>query len=410
MLSYSFSHFTEKISRHFQEKALPPYRFQPVRDVSSSTAALCPSGETLTLNQNPRVGSGHQRNDRPQGIRGPELTEALYGSHPTAALCPSGETLTLNLTLAFVPAIDARPGRRGFGGSELTEALYMWPGLVKTTKEGGIDVIETYVFWNGHELLQALITLEVHDTHVNIMKKEKLFASQGECLSLTPLNLPALFAVQFLHHSGLFSSSFLCIVGFNTLHLPNSAAALSNVRNALRFRNIYLSFATNSTVSAYLRALTLHPHLAGTHPALQTARFVHTHFADLGLRTHTVDYRALLSYPLHSSLSAHFSDGSSRELPLVESGGALTCLLAVGGGDGGVGSVCESGEGGGLPCYEEGRGGCYGVCGGGEKGRSRGRVGGEAAEEGAVAVLMYTKGESMSGVERGMVMKVLGTH
>ena len=37
------------------------------------------------------------------------------------ALCPSGETLTLNLTLAFVPAIDAMPGRRGFGGSELTE-------------------------------------------------------------------------------------------------------------------------------------------------------------------------------------------------------------------------------------------------------------------------------------------------
>eukprot|EP00268_Persea_americana_P036741 TRINITY_DN3626_c0_g1_i1.p1 TRINITY_DN3626_c0_g1~~TRINITY_DN3626_c0_g1_i1.p1 ORF type:complete len:855 (+),score=133.65 TRINITY_DN3626_c0_g1_i1:195-2759(+) len=28
----------------------------------------------------------------------------------------------------------------------------MWPGLVSTAKEGGVDVIETYVFWNGHEL------------------------------------------------------------------------------------------------------------------------------------------------------------------------------------------------------------------------------------------------------------------
>ncbi|KAM3750594.1 hypothetical protein ACB098_04G047600 [Castanea mollissima] len=28
----------------------------------------------------------------------------------------------------------------------------MWPGLVQTAKEGGADVIETYVFWNGHEL------------------------------------------------------------------------------------------------------------------------------------------------------------------------------------------------------------------------------------------------------------------
>ncbi|RVW58449.1 hypothetical protein CK203_114828 [Vitis vinifera] len=59
----SFSHFPEKISRRFQEKALPPYGFQPqavIRDVSSGddppdlgippNRGLCPSGETLTLN------------------------------------------------------------------------------------------------------------------------------------------------------------------------------------------------------------------------------------------------------------------------------------------------------------------------------------------------------------------------
>ncbi|KAM3319362.1 beta-galactosidase 10 [Capsicum chacoense] len=28
----------------------------------------------------------------------------------------------------------------------------MWPGLVQLAKEGGVDVIETYVFWNGHEI------------------------------------------------------------------------------------------------------------------------------------------------------------------------------------------------------------------------------------------------------------------
>ncbi|GAB2277284.1 Beta-galactosidase 10 [Dionaea muscipula] len=28
----------------------------------------------------------------------------------------------------------------------------MWPGLVQLAKEGGADVIESYVFWNGHEL------------------------------------------------------------------------------------------------------------------------------------------------------------------------------------------------------------------------------------------------------------------
>ncbi|KAL0441221.1 UNVERIFIED_CONTAM: Beta-galactosidase 10 [Sesamum radiatum] len=28
----------------------------------------------------------------------------------------------------------------------------MWPGLVQLAKQGGVDVIETYVFWNGHQL------------------------------------------------------------------------------------------------------------------------------------------------------------------------------------------------------------------------------------------------------------------
>ncbi|KAL5982776.1 Beta-galactosidase 10 [Asimina triloba] len=47
----------------------------------------------------------------------------------------------------------------GYCGTEfglpLTKPFYlrqMWPGLVATAKEGGIDVIETYVFWNGHEI------------------------------------------------------------------------------------------------------------------------------------------------------------------------------------------------------------------------------------------------------------------
>lgn len=27
----------------------------------------------------------------------------------------------------------------------------MWPYLIRKAKEGGLDVIETYVFWNAHE-------------------------------------------------------------------------------------------------------------------------------------------------------------------------------------------------------------------------------------------------------------------
>lgn len=29
--------------------------------------------------------------------------------------------------------------------------MQMWPDLIKKAKEGGLDAIETYIFWNGHE-------------------------------------------------------------------------------------------------------------------------------------------------------------------------------------------------------------------------------------------------------------------
>lgn len=29
--------------------------------------------------------------------------------------------------------------------------MQMWPGLIAKAKQGGLDVIQTYVFWNLHE-------------------------------------------------------------------------------------------------------------------------------------------------------------------------------------------------------------------------------------------------------------------
>ena len=29
--------------------------------------------------------------------------------------------------------------------------MQMWPDLIAKAKEGGLDVVQTYVFWNGHE-------------------------------------------------------------------------------------------------------------------------------------------------------------------------------------------------------------------------------------------------------------------
>ncbi|KAK8565677.1 hypothetical protein V6N12_059232 [Hibiscus sabdariffa] len=89
-----------------------------------------------------------------------------------------------------------------------------------------------------------------------------------------------------------------------------------NPKNTLFFRQLFLSSTTNYTVSSYLCSLTSHPHLVGTKPSLETIHYVKAHFQNLGLETHTMPFRTLLSYPLHASVSMHFSNGTVFNLPL----------------------------------------------------------------------------------------------
>lgn len=35
----------------------------------------------------------------------------------------------------------------------------MWPDLIQKSKDGGLDVIETYVFWNVHEPVRNQVLL-----------------------------------------------------------------------------------------------------------------------------------------------------------------------------------------------------------------------------------------------------------
>lgn len=37
--------------------------------------------------------------------------------------------------------------------------LQMWPDLIQKAKDGGLDVIQTYVFWNGHEPTQGNVMI-----------------------------------------------------------------------------------------------------------------------------------------------------------------------------------------------------------------------------------------------------------
>ena len=65
-----------------------------------------------------------------------------------------------------VPAVPSPPEMRARWGSAAavrgasltplacvlaSSALQMWPDLIQKAKDGGLDVVQTYVFWNGHE-------------------------------------------------------------------------------------------------------------------------------------------------------------------------------------------------------------------------------------------------------------------
>ncbi|XP_057718332.1 probable glutamate carboxypeptidase AMP1 [Arachis stenosperma] len=206
----------------------------------------------------------------------------------------------------------------------------------------------------------------------------------------------------------------LCILGFYTLYYPYPVSTSTAI-------DLFLSSASNSTISSYLRSLTLHPHLAGTKLAADTTRLVINHFRSLNLPTHTTTYTTLLSYPLHSSVSLHFPNGSVLNLPLTEpvhfsdqtgqpvvqpyhayspSGSAYARAVFVNYGRErdyralraqGVhvsGCVVVVRKGGGL---------------------GRGAVVEKAEENGAVAVLVYGDGDTWrDGFERGHVMRGVG--
>ncbi|XP_020209137.1 probable UDP-N-acetylglucosamine--peptide N-acetylglucosaminyltransferase SPINDLY isoform X3 [Cajanus cajan] len=61
----------------------------------------------------------------------------------------------------------------------LVEAAEMWPDLIKKAKEGGLDAIETYVFWNAHEPVRRQYDFTGNNDLIRFLKTiqdEGLFA------------------------------------------------------------------------------------------------------------------------------------------------------------------------------------------------------------------------------------------
>uniref|UniRef100_J3NCX0 beta-galactosidase n=1 Tax=Oryza brachyantha TaxID=4533 RepID=J3NCX0_ORYBR len=83
------------------------------------------------------------------------------------------------------PVPHPRCGNRGVSGYCNTLrasclGLSMWPSLIANCKEGGADVIETYVFWNRHEPAKGKAEMQTLVTKVvTLMKEEKLYSWQG---------------------------------------------------------------------------------------------------------------------------------------------------------------------------------------------------------------------------------------
>ncbi|GMJ14772.1 ALTERED MERISTEM PROGRAM 1, CONSTITUTIVE MORPHOGENESIS 2, PRIMORDIA TIMING, Multifolia, HAUPTLING [Hibiscus trionum] len=212
----------------------------------------------------------------------------------------------------------------------------------------------------------------------------------------------------------------LLLIGFYTLRFPPTKS-----KNTLLFHQLFLSSATNYTLSSYLRSLTSHPHLAGTIPSLQTIRYVQTHFQNLGFQTHTVPFRTLLSYPLHASVSMHFGNATLLNLPLNEIGitnydassGLIQPYHAFSPSGTAMGRVVFANHGteddyGALGRMGVNVSGCIVMVKKGG-GLGRGAVVEIAEKMGALGVLMYAEGDVSRGsfgfgVERGTVMKGVG--
>uniref|UniRef100_A0A0E0FSX5 Aminopeptidase NAALADL1 n=1 Tax=Oryza nivara TaxID=4536 RepID=A0A0E0FSX5_ORYNI len=98
----------------------------------------------------------------------------------------------------------------------------------------------------------------------------------------------------------------ICVVSSTLAALGASLSLLLLVVHsapAPNYGSLFLSLASNDTAALHLRALTLHPHVAGTRANSLTAAYVCDAFSSLSIPAHITPYSVLLSYPVERSLS-----------------------------------------------------------------------------------------------------------
>ncbi|KAK9078575.1 hypothetical protein SSX86_002632 [Deinandra increscens subsp. villosa] len=242
-------------------------------------------------------------------------------------------------------------------------------------------------------------------------------------------NFPKSTTICTTHLFTLISILTFCIISMIYIlrhHPPPPPPPPSAAVQHPPFTSTFLNSASNYTISNYLRHLTLHPHLAGTPPSSAAADYVKSQFQSLNIQTHLTNFSVLLSYPLYSSLTAHFSNTTTAsavpdpvpvQLPLTEPGLGSDGSEVVKP----YHAYSPSGTAYGKAVYvnhgreEDYRAlaavgvdvtGCVAVVKRGG-GMSRNAAVRKAAERGVAAVVMFTDGNG-DGVERGTVLEGVG--
>ncbi|XP_051225939.1 probable glutamate carboxypeptidase LAMP1 [Lolium perenne] len=112
-------------------------------------------------------------------------------------------------------------------------------------------------------------------------------------------------------------SSMLAIVGgavalflFVVLGSPSNPST--------NYASLLLSLGSNDTAATHLRALTLHPHVAGTKANSLTAAYVLDALSSLSFPAHITPYSVLLSYPVHRSLSLSAPGRATKSFSLSQ--------------------------------------------------------------------------------------------
>jgi N-acetylated-alpha-linked acidic dipeptidase len=84
------------------------------------------------------------------------------------------------------------------------------------------------------------------------------------------------------------------------------------------YGSLLLSLGSNDTAATHLRALTLHPHVAGTKANSLTAAYILDALSALSFPAHITPYSVLLSYPVHRSLSLSAPGRATKSFSLSQ--------------------------------------------------------------------------------------------